>query len=141
MYQTAQSAWIRPAFTPVTIALMILGFMVFWPLGLAMLAYIIWGDHLNGFKHEVNRATDGMFRGCRHARRSYSAPDTGNVAFDDWRAKEFERLAEERRKLDAMRDEFDTYLRELRRAKDQEAFDRFMASRRNAPPAETRDDV
>ena len=34
-------ALIRPAWTPATIALMVIGFMVFWPLGLAMLAYII----------------------------------------------------------------------------------------------------
>lgn len=132
MYQTAQSAWIRPAWTPVTIALMIVGFMVFWPLGLAMLAYIIWGDRLDGFKRDVNRATDGVFRGCRHARHRTYAPRTGNVAFDEWREKEFERLAEERRKLDEMREEFDTYLRELRRAKDQEEFDRFMAARKAA---------
>ena len=35
------SALIRPAWTPATIALMVIGFMVFWPLGLAMLAYIL----------------------------------------------------------------------------------------------------
>lgn len=33
---------------------------------------------------------------------------------------------------DEMREEFDSYLRELRRAKDQEEFDRFMRDRRNA---------
>ena len=33
-----QSALLRPDWTPATIALMILGFVVFWPLGLAMLA-------------------------------------------------------------------------------------------------------
>ena len=54
---------------------------------------------------------------------------TGNVAFDDWRDKELERLAEERRKLDDALAEFDEYARELRRAKDQEEFDRFMANR------------
>jgi hypothetical protein len=59
------SALIRPAWTPATIALMVIGFMVFWPLGLAMLAYILWGDRLDGFKRDVNRATDGMFAGCR----------------------------------------------------------------------------
>ncbi|TIM18003.1 MAG: DUF2852 domain-containing protein, partial [Mesorhizobium sp.] len=59
------SALIRPAWTPATIALMVIGFMVFWPLGLAMLAYIIWGDRLEGFKRDVNRATDGIFAGCR----------------------------------------------------------------------------
>ena len=61
------TALIRPAWTPATIALMVIGFMVFWPLGLAMLAYIIWGDRLDGFKRDVNRATDGVFAGCRRS--------------------------------------------------------------------------
>jgi hypothetical protein len=128
------TALIRPAWTPATIALMVIGFMVFWPLGLAMLAYIIWGDRLEGFKRDANRATDGIFAGCRRAsdkanRWGHGSARTGNVAFDDWREKELERLDEERRKLEEMRDEFDEYARELRRAKDQEEFDRFMANR------------
>lgn len=123
------TALIRPAWTPATIGLMVLGFIVFWPLGLAMLAYILWGDRLDGFKRDVNRATDGMFAGCRHARRRHRGHRTGNVAFDDWRETELERLAEERRKLEEMREEFDEYVRELRRAKDQDEFDRFMKAR------------
>ncbi|TIS77130.1 MAG: DUF2852 domain-containing protein [Mesorhizobium sp.] len=135
------SALIRPAWTPATIALMVIGFMVFWPLGLAMLAYIIWGDRLDGFKRDVNRATDGIFAGCRRgsdraARWGHGSARTGNVAFDDWREKELERLNEERRKLDEMLSEFDEYARELRRAKDQEEFDLFMANR-NKPTSPT----
>lgn len=123
------SALIRPAWTPATIALMVLGFVVFWPLGLAMLAYILWGDRLGEFKRDVNRATDSVFAGCRrHAHRARHG-GTGNVAFDEWREKELERLEEERRRLDEMRGEFDEYLRELRRARDREEFDRFMAAR------------
>ncbi len=125
------TAMLRPAWTPLTIAMMVLGFVVFWPLGLAMLAYIIWGDRLDGFKRDVNRATDDVFSGCRRAtRRSHTHSRTGNVAFDDWREAELERLAEERRKLDDAREEFDDYVRELRRAKDQKEFDRFMAKRK-----------
>ena len=138
------TALIRPAWTPATIALMVIGFMVFWPLGLAMLAYIIWGDRLDGFKRDVNRATDGVFAGCRRgadkAHRwghgsTRAGPRTGNVAFDDWRDKELERLAEERKKLDDALAEFDEYARELRRAKDQDEFDRFMAERSKSTPA------
>ncbi|MER8825097.1 DUF2852 domain-containing protein [Mesorhizobium sp. M0938] len=136
------SALIRPAWTPATIALMVIGFMVFWPLGLAMLAYIIWGDRLDGFKRDVNRATDGIFAGCRRgsdkaARWGHGSARTGNVAFDDWREKELERLNEERRKLDEMLSEFDEYARELRRAKDQEEFDRFMANRNKSTSTTT----
>lgn len=132
------TALIRPAWTPATIALMVIGFMVFWPLGLAMLAYIIWGDRLDGFKRDVNGRTDRFFGSCRKAGSwKAHATRTGNVAFDDWREKEFERLAEERRKLDETMAEFDAYARELRRAKDQDEFDRFMAARSRNTPAPT----
>ncbi|KKX26619.1 DUF2852 domain-containing protein [Rhizobium sp. LC145] len=127
-----QSALIRPDWTPATIALMVLGFVVFWPLGLAMLAYILFGERLQGFKRDANRKADGMFAGCRRAKARYQTHfNTGNVAFDDWRKAELDRLEEERRKLDEMREEFDNYVRELRRAKDQEEFDRFMRERNN----------
>lgn len=127
----SRTALIRPAWTPATIAMMVIGFMIFWPLGLAMLAYILWGDRLDEFKSEVNRATDRF--NCAwgrhgHGRHRYN-PRTGNVAFDDWREAELTRLEEERSKLDEMRAEFDEYLRELRRAKDQEEFESFMAAR------------
>ena len=131
------TALIRPAWTPATIALMVIGFMVFWPLGLAMLAYIIWGDRLDGFKRDVNGATDKMFASCRKSTSWKSHARTGNVAFDDWREKELDRLAGERQKLDDTLAEFDSYARELRRAKDQDEFDRFMAERSRSTPART----
>jgi hypothetical protein len=128
-----QSALVRPAWTPVTIALMVLGFMVFWPLGLAMIAYIIWGERLDEFKSEMNNATDGFFRSCRRSGsgfgRGRSHYNSGNMAFDEWRDEELQRLDEERRKLDAMREEFDAHMRDLRRARDKEEFDAFMQSR------------
>ena len=111
-----------------------LAFVVFWPLGLAMLAYIIFGDRLKTFKKDANDTVDGMFASCRGkfrgGRPSAFRSATGNAAFDDWRDAELARLEEERRKLDEMREEFDAYSRELRRAKDQEEFDRFMRERR-----------
>jgi hypothetical protein len=136
------SAMIRPAWTPATIALMVLGFMIFWPLGLAMLAYILWGDRFEGFKSRMNESVDSMGnwggnwgRGC-NGRHKAGFGRTGNVAFDDWREAELSRIEEERRKLDEMRNEFDEYLRDLRRAKDQSEFDAFMASRAGRKPKE-----
>ena len=49
-----QSALLRPDWTPATVALMVVGFMVFWPLGLAMLAYILFGEKFQSFKREAN---------------------------------------------------------------------------------------
>ncbi len=146
MTHASSSSMIRPAWTPITIAMMILGFMIFWPLGLAMLAYILWGDRLDEFKANVNRATDNVassfqFGGRNGPGYSHSSAGSGNAAFDDWREVEMARLEEERRKLDEMRQEFDEYLHELRRAKDAEEFEKFMTSRKSrgssfdGPPA------
>ncbi len=120
----------KTGWSPLNTALMVLGFIVFWPLGLAMLAFILWGDELRN-----------MFYDARHQFRRHSshAADSGNVAFDDYRARELKRLEEERRKLDEMREEFDTYMRNLRRAKDQEEFDRFMNKRQEPRDGEMPD--
>ena len=122
---------LRPGWTPLTIALMVLGFVVFWPLGLAMLAYILWGDRIPEFR----RGAEGMkndfkrsFGGCG-AWRSYNSQPSGNAAFDEYRAAELRRLDEERRKLDGERAEFEAFVQNLRRARDQEEFDRFKADR------------
>lgn len=133
---------IRPAWTPVTIAMMVIGFMIAWPLGLAMIAYIIWGDRLEIFKDDINKATDKVADTFRNAGRNTEAPaqthktytrPSGNAAFDDWREKEFTCLDEERRKLDETRAEFDEYQRDLQRARDKEEFEEFLKSRKRKP--------
>lgn len=125
---------LRPGWTPLTIGLMVLGFIVFWPLGFAMLAYILWGDRFHRMASDASESFRANGWGCsargaamRSASTGFGA--TGNVAFDEYRKREIERIEAERRKLDEMRAEFDSYLAELRRAKDKEEFDRFMADR------------
>lgn len=117
---------IRPAWTPLTIFLMVIGFMIAWPLGLLMLAYILWGDRIPDFRR------DGVTVRHRMHARYYARSDSGNVAFDEYRHRELQRLEEERRRLDEERRDFETFVRNLRRAKDQEEFDRFMAERRQS---------
>jgi hypothetical protein len=128
----------RGRWTALNIVLMIIGFAVFWPLGLAMLAWIIWGDeigakaqemkgHFRSFSERAPRFRQGEsfgFQGGFQGR-------TGNAAFDEYRAQELKRLEEERHRLEAMRAEFEKFLGELRRVKDTEEFDRFMREFRN----------
>ena len=110
---------IRPAWTPLNIVLMVLGFIIFWPLGLAMLAWIIWGDRV------MEKVQDAEVHW--HTRK------TGNAAFDDYRREQLDRLEEERRQLDQEAEDFQTFLHDLRRARDKDEFDRFMSARRTKP--------
>ena len=133
------AALIRPAWTPVTIGITLALFLVgAWPFALAMMAYIIWGDRLDAFKADANRATDSLFQQFGQFGRGTPAGfgRSGNVAFDDWREAEMKRLDEERRKLAEMEREFVDYQRELRRAKDREEFDSFLRGRKTVDGSE-----
>ena len=127
---TATRTSSRGRWTALNIVLMILGFAIFWPLGLAMLAWILWGDEIAAMFEELKGHVRSFTERTSGAGATPLA-NTGNAAFDEYRARELERLAEERRKLEDMRAEFEAFLTELRRVKDQEEFDRFMAAFRN----------
>jgi hypothetical protein len=123
-----KSAWI---------ALVILGFMAWWPLGLAVLAFTIWsgrmgcgyyGGHYGHWQNKMERMQHKM--DWMRARMSGGpwnyTPSSGNRAFDDYRADTLRRLEEEQR-------EFREFLDRLRFAKDKTEFDQFMTERRNRP--------
>jgi hypothetical protein len=125
------------------IVAIVVGFSVFWPVGLAILGYKFWqsrsgaADLQTFAMNKWNDARSAMGSGPSSPRawsRGYSAP-TGNAAFDDWKNAELSRLEEERRKLEDAHREFAEFVENIRKAKDREEFDRFMAERRNAPPA------
>jgi hypothetical protein len=133
------TAVIKPEWSPLTIVLMLLGFVVFWPLGLAVLAYILWGQRFSGSGDRAerwfNRQKQWAGRcGSRHgfAGQGFSS---GNAAFDAYREEQLKRLDEERRKLDDEVGEFHEHMRNLRMARDREEFDRFMRDRQNARPS------
>jgi hypothetical protein len=138
------AAYFRPEWSPFTVLAMVLGFIVFWPLGLAVLAYVLWGQRF-GFtgeraEHWINRQKSAWAGGwCQHNRRHgrdrgfgfAGWSSSGNAAFDEYRAEQLRRLDEERRRLDEEVHEFHDYLRNLNMAKDREEFDRFMRDRQS----------
>ena len=111
---TRAESWLDARGKGAWIAAMVLGFIFFWPLGLALLAYMIWSKR--------------MFSGksCRRAANARTAFTTsGNSAFDAYKADMLRRLEDEQAA-------FEEFLQRLREAKDQAEFDDFMADRAEA---------
>jgi hypothetical protein len=133
------TAVIKPEWSPLTIVLMLLGFVVFWPLGLAVLAYILWGQRFSGSGDRAerwfNRQKQWAGRcGSHHGFAGHSS-SSGNAAFDAYREEQLKRLDEERRKLDDEVEAFHEHMRNLRMARDREEFDRYMRDRQNVRPS------
>lgn len=150
---------------PAWIALMVLGFIVYWPIGLAILAYIIWSGRMGMWsgpmgcgRHggradveewrqraigRVNRMAEhwerrrarreerrqrwgGPYGGGRNGGHNGGMGETGNRAFDEYRADALRKLEEEA-------SEFRAFLERLRMARDRAEFDEYMKERRNRP--------
>jgi Protein of unknown function (DUF2852) len=124
---------------PGWILLTILGFLVWWPVGLAVLAYTIWSRNMGCYgsdrwERKMHRMEEKMGRMREKMERfggpwggGWGAPrSSGNHAFDEYRAETLRRLEDEQR-------EFREFLERLRFAKDKAEFDQFMAERRNRP--------
>jgi hypothetical protein len=128
------------------IAGIVIGFIWFWPLAVAYLGWKFMGyprkDEARVFLQDRFGKVEHMFnckgRDFSEFKRNFSAGgfaagfgSTGNAAFDDYRRKELERLEQERRRLDDEAREFSSFVEELKRAKDREEFDAYMAKRRS----------
>ena len=108
-------AWLDDKGKGAWIAAMVLGFIFFWPVGLALLGYMIWNKKM-----------------CRQTFKTRStvpphtawnaAKPTGNAAFDAYKANTLHRLEQEQ-------EAFESFLERLREAKDKSEFDQFMDER------------
>ncbi|NOE16827.1 DUF2852 domain-containing protein [Ruegeria atlantica] len=106
-------AWLDDKGKGAWIAAMVLGFIFFWPVGLALLAYMIWSKRM--FSKSCSR------RKSWHSHMSAMKP-SGNSAFDAYKADTLARLEREQQ-------DFEAFLRRLREAKDKAEFDEFMDER------------
>ncbi len=108
-------AWLDDKGKGAWIAAMVLSFIVFWPLGLALLAYMIWS------KKKICQHTSR--RSCRRGSKNMSTKrSSGNAAFDSYRNDTLNRLEEEQQN-------FEAFLQRLRDARDKAEFDQFMDER------------
>ena len=120
---------------PAWIALTIVSFIIWWPVGLAALAFLIWSGRMGcgchghtGWRERRERWRE-MRDEWRAMRRGGTGamPRSGNAAFDEYRNETLKRLEDEQK-------EFTGFLDRLRQAKDKAEFDQFMSGRGNTPP-------
>ena len=130
--------WGKPAW----IAAMVIGFVVFWPIGLLILFYMArsgrmacgthygsWNEHRAArWDRKMERMKERMAYWQNLRDRAFGSAPTpfapsGNRAFDEYRSETIKRLEDE---AQAFRD----FLERLRHAKDRAEFEQFMQSRR-----------
>jgi len=118
-WPTQAQSWLDHKGKGAWIAAMVLGFILFWPVGLALLFYMIWSNRMSCSHRGKHRG-----HGCRHNGKS-SFRSSGNTAFDAYKDETLKRLEDEQ-------EAFQSFLEQLRAAKDKTEFDAFMDDRAKA---------
>jgi hypothetical protein len=117
---------------PLLIVATILGFMLWWPIGLVLLMVTLFRRHMAcGYRRwggwqSAGPGPGAVWKSWFGGGPSPRGPSSGNRAFDEYRAETLRRLEEEQK-------EFAEFLERLRFAKDKSEFDQFMNERRNRP--------
>lgn len=114
------TAWLDARGKGAWIAAMVIAFILAWPVGLAILFYMIWSKRMACSSRKWS-STGARFRA------------SGNSAFDAYRDATLKRLEDEQ-------SAFQEFLDRLRRAKDQTEFDQFMDERARQQPSEPGDE-
>ena len=125
-------AWLDSKGRGAWIAAMVLGFIAFWPVGLALVFYMTFTNRWRKsmFGQSYKSQYDQSCRSQGHCGPRRAGRSTGNSAFDAYRAETLRRLEEEQTA-------FEMFLERLRAAKDKTEFDNFMDDRaRSARPTE-----
>jgi hypothetical protein len=118
--------WLDQRGSTAWIALTVVAFVVAWPVGLALLAYMIWGKKMFSHSCGAKRHSHDHAWG-RHGYRA--AQSSGNHAFDTYKAQALRRLEDEQ-------EAFEAFLQRLRNSKDKTEFDAFMDERARATAEE-----
>jgi len=128
---------------PGWIAVTVLGFIIWWPVGLALLFFTLgsrkmgcwshdhhdrWANKMERMQYKMERMKGRMERGGF----PFGPSSSGNRAFDEYRTETLNRLEDEQK-------EFREFLDRLRHAKDKEEFDLFMSQHRTRPASPSED--
>ncbi|WP_298960864.1 DUF2852 domain-containing protein [uncultured Methylobacterium sp.] len=113
------------------IGAIVIGFIYAWPVAAAYVVWKLMGyPALNELKSFAQRGLNGGLGGFTASFSGGLRRDTGNWAFEQYRQQELDRLEQERRRLEDESRAFTDFVDELKRARDREQFDAFMAKRR-----------
>ena len=110
----------RGRWTGFNIAAMVVGFVFFWPVGLVVLYWILKGRDARDLPAAI-RDQWRMFRGG-----SYNRSD--NVVFNEYQQTQYDRTKEIKDEIDSRARRFTQFRDDAQRRKDEEEFNRFMAS-------------
>lgn len=106
------------------IAAMVLGFIIFPPLGLVVLVWTILGHPIQEFPGWVSSKWSQLFR----SRKPGPGKDSDNSVFNDFQQTQYDRIREIKEEIRNRAAAFQAFRENLKRRQDHKEFDEFMSN-------------
>lgn len=124
-------------FSPLRIAAIVVGFLVFWPIGLALLIWTLWRDQIKASGVYRKIAGCRPERGSAHLRRAaFRGRRPSNSALAAYLETEQQRLQAEQEKLAELVKAFEAFKEAESRSADKRDFEAFLKQRDGEPGQE-----
>lgn len=107
----------------VNIVVMVLGFVLFWPVGLLVLFWILSGRQVQELPGAIKAQWSRFFGNGREP-----VVIVDNVVFNEFQQTQYDRIREIKEEIKGRARRFSEFRTDARRRADQEEFNRFMAS-------------
>lgn len=117
----------RANWSMMNIGVMVFGFIMFWPIGLFLLFWIMRGRDVAELPGAIRNKWEDWGRKGRNSHAVFS----DNVVFNDYQQAQLDRISELREEMHERARRFHEFRDQAQRRKDEEEFNRFMA---DAPP-------
>lgn len=111
----------RANWSPINIAGMVIGFVLFWPLGLFMLYWILSGRNVRDLPAAIQQkwASKGRCGG--------RVMHSDNVVFNEYQQTQYDRISEIKEEIRKQAHRFHTFRADAKRRADEAEFNEFMA--------------
>jgi len=103
------------------IAVMVVSFVLFWPIGLLVLFWIVTGRNLRDLPAAVGDKWSSLMSKFERNGRS-----SGNVVFNEYQQTQYDRIREIKAEIKDRSKRFNDFRADAKRRADEEEFNRFM---------------
>ncbi len=115
----------------INIAAMVIGFVIFWPLGLLILYWNIKGRNVKDLPRAVQQKWSAMVNGSWSPSKSNDSTNGENTVFDEFQQTQYDRIVEIKDEIKNRARSFRDFRSDAKRNEDEAEFQEFMSADRS----------
>lgn len=118
----------RGNWSGMNIAAMVIGFVIFWPIGLFLLYWNVSGRDVKDLPSAIQEKWSAMFNGSFYRTRGNEDSNGENSVFDEFQETQYDRVTELKEEIKKRASSFRDFRSDAKRSVDESEFNEFMSS-------------